>query len=81
MNIIPVVSIVLEVVISLIALVAAFRGKPYMLGFAITFGIYVYYDLAREYSWAVFENLLSVGFLVATVTALVSMIFVVRKRN
>ncbi|MEK7672865.1 MAG: hypothetical protein AAB373_03195 [Patescibacteria group bacterium] len=79
MNIIPVVSIVLEVVIALLALVAAFRGKAYILGFVITFGIYVYYDLAREYSWAVSENLLSVGFLVATVTALVSMIFLIRK--
>jgi hypothetical protein len=36
----------------------------YMIGFAITFGIYVYYDLARLYSWEVSESLLSSVFLV-----------------
>ncbi len=80
MTIIPVVSIVLEFVIALLALFAAFRGRMYMIGFAITFGIYVYYDLARLYSWEVSESLLSSVFLVATVAALVSMVGIVKKR-
>ena len=80
MNIIPIVSIVLEFVIAVLALVAAFRGRAYMVGFAVTFGIYVYYDLARLYAWEVSESLLSSVFLVATVAALLSMIGIVKKR-
>lgn len=74
MEIIPVVSIVLEAVIALLALILSFRGRPYMAGFALTFGIYVYYDLARYYEWAVAESLLSTVFLVATLAALISMV-------
>lgn len=74
MNIIPVVSIVLEFVIAVLALVIAFRGRWYMIGFALTFAIYVYYDLARHYAWEVSEDLLSVAFLIATLAALVSLI-------
>jgi len=78
MEILPIVSIVIEVLIALIALVSTFKGRPYMLGFAITFGIYVYYDLARLYEWAVAESLLSVVFLVATLAALTSMVGIAR---
>lgn len=73
MEMIPVVSIFLEFFISLLALIIAFRKRPYMIGLAITFGIYVYYDLARLYTWAVSETILSVAFLIATISALVSM--------
>jgi len=78
MNIIPIVSIFLEFVIAVLALIIAFRKRPYMLGFAITFGIYVYYDLARLYAWAVSEAVLSVAFLIATLAALVSMIGILK---
>lgn len=78
MSIIPVLSIALEFVIALIALVLTFRGRPYMAGFAITFGIYVYYDLAREYQWQVSEPLLSVVFLIATLAALAAIIGISR---
>lgn len=78
MNLIPIVSIVLEFVIALLALVIAFRGKPYIFGFTITFGIYVYYDLAHLYAWEVSESVLSVAFLVATLAALISMIGILR---
>jgi hypothetical protein len=81
MNIIPVLSIVLEIVIALLALVSAFRGRPSMVGFALTFGIYVYYDLARLYSWAVSESLLSVVFLIATLSALVSVVGILKKSS
>lgn len=81
MDIIPVVSIILEVIIAVLALVIAFRGRPYMVGLAVTFGIYVYYDLARHYEWAVSESLLSIVFLIATFTALMSLIgiFMIKK--
>ena len=81
MNIIPIVSIILEIVIAALALVAAFRGQRYMLGFAITFGTYVYYDLARYYAWEVSGSLLSVVFLIATLSALFSMVFIFKKGN
>ncbi len=79
MEIIPIVSIVLEVVIALLALVASLRGRFYMIGFALTFGIYVYYDLARLYEWAVDESVLSAVFLVATLAALGAIIGVMRE--
>ncbi|MBU0981195.1 hypothetical protein KKC94_00715 [Patescibacteria group bacterium] len=69
MDILPVISIVLEALIALLALAVALKGRPCMLGFVVTFGIYVYYDLARHYSWAVSESLLSVMFFIATLTA------------
>ena len=78
MELIPIVSIVLEVLIAVLALVIAFRKRSYMVGFAITFGIYVYYDLARYYSWEVSESWLSVVFLIATLAALVSMVGILR---
>lgn len=78
MNLIPLISIVIEIVIAALALVLAYRGQTTMIGFAITFGIYVYYDLARYYSWEVSESLLSGVFLIATLAALVSMIGILK---
>ncbi len=78
MDILPILSIVLEFLIALLALASALRGRPYMLGLTITFGIYVYYDLARLYEWSVSESLLSVVFLVATVCALISVVGILK---
>ena len=80
MSFLPLISIALEVLIALMALLIAVRGRAYMLGFALTFGVYVYYDLARYYSWEVAENLLSAAFFVATLSALVSMVGIYRAR-
>ncbi|QQR54991.1 hypothetical protein IPG41_00210 [Candidatus Peregrinibacteria bacterium] len=78
MNTIPILSIVLELVIAILALFIAVRGRFYMMGLALTFGIYVYYDLARLYEWPVSESVLSVVFLVATLAALISVIGIFR---
>ena len=78
MNLLPIVSIVLELVIAGLALLSAVRGRLYMMGLTLTFGIYVYYDLARLYEWSVSESLLSFVFLIATVAALVSVIGVLK---
>lgn len=75
----PVISIIIEVVIALLALVTVFKGRAYMLGFAVTFGIYVYYDLARLYSWEVAESMLSVVFFVATLMALISTVGILKE--
>ena len=63
-------SIILEAAIALLCLRAAFAGRRSMYGLAITFAIYVYYDLAHLLAWTTPETLLRVSFLVATVTAL-----------
>jgi hypothetical protein len=41
-----VISIVLEAVVAIIAILAARKGKPYLYGLAFTFGAYVLYDHA-----------------------------------
>jgi len=78
MTIIPLVSIVFEIFIAALALFAVFRGRSAMIGFAITFGVYVYYDLARYYEWQVSEPLLSLVFLIATLSAFLSMVALVK---
>ena len=67
-----VVSIILEAVVAVIAVLAALQGRPYMYGLAFTFGAYVLYDLARLLQWQVDGLLLSGLFLLATIAALVA---------
>lgn len=75
-----VISIVLEIAVAVIALLAARDGRPYMYGFAFTFAVYVLYDLARLLRWGVEGSLLSGLFLIATVSALVSVWFLYKDR-
>jgi hypothetical protein len=72
-NAVLLVSIVLEAVVALIAILAAQRQRPHLYGFALTFGVYVLYDLARFLGWNVEQGVLSALFLAATVSALVAM--------
>jgi hypothetical protein len=74
MIVIHLFSILLEAVIVLIALfIAVQRKKFYGFGFALTFAIYVLYDLANQFHLAIAQNLLILVFFVATVSALYSM--------
>lgn len=64
-------SIVIEVLIAVLALMILFKKKKqYGLCFAITFGIYVFYDLARLMAWNISANLLYISFFIASVSAL-----------
>ncbi len=63
-------SILLEVAIMLLCLRAALKGKTFMFGLALTFAIYVFYDLARFLAWTTPQSVLTVSFFVATVAAL-----------
>ena len=65
-----IVSIVLEALVVVVAILAARQGRPYMYGLAFTFGAYVFYDLARFLQWGVEGPLLSGLFLVASASAL-----------
>ena len=65
-------SILLEVVIAVLAFLAARKGYTYMYGFAVTFAIYVFYDTTRHFELAVSPTLVALSFLVATLAALYS---------
>lgn len=65
-------SILLEALIAVLCLGTALKGRRYMLGLAFTFSVYVYYDLARLYSWNAPEDTLRTVFFLATLTALAS---------
>jgi len=67
-----IISIILEALVAVIALLAARKGKPYIYGLAFTFAAYVFYDFARLLQWDVQGELLSGLFLLATLTALIS---------
>ena len=65
-------SILLEVCVAVLFILAA-RGKgtrsPYTY-LAVTFGIYVWYDLARLLSWQVSASTTQIAFFIATISAL-----------
>ena len=65
-----IVSIGLEVAVAVVAALAALKGRPYLFGLALTFAIYVLYDLGRLLGWTVEGGILSVLFLVASASAL-----------
>ena len=75
-----IVSIILEAAVMAVAVLAARDGRPYMYGLAFTFGAYVFYDLARLLHWDVAGPLLSGLFLLATISALVSVWMLYRDR-
>ena len=67
-----IISIILEIAVAVVAVLAAREGRPYMYGLAFTFGAYVLYDLARFLQWPVEGPLLSGLFLAATIAALLA---------
>jgi len=67
-----VISIILEALVAIIAILAARKGKPYIYGLAFTFGAYLLYDLARLLQWDVQGGVLSGLVLLATITALIA---------
>ena len=56
-------SIVIEVAVAIVAMLVAVKGRPYLYGLALTFTIYVLYDLGRLLGWNVEKGILSVLFL------------------
>jgi hypothetical protein len=63
-------SIALEVAVAIVAVLAAVKERPYLYGLALTFAIYVLYDLGRLLGWNVEKGILSVLFLLASASAL-----------
>lgn len=72
MNIILLISIILELVISALFLKASIKDKRYLYGLVVTFAIYVFYDIARLFSFNISGSFLTGIFFVATLSALYS---------
>lgn len=64
------VSIALEIAVAIVAVLAALKGRPYLYGLAVTFAIYVLYDMGRLLGWDVHTGILSLLFLLASASAL-----------
>ena len=65
-------AIIVECAVAVVAVLGALKGRPHLYGFALTFAIYVLYDVGRLLHWNVGEGVLSVLFLVASLSALVA---------
>jgi hypothetical protein len=63
-------SIVIEAAVAIVAMLVAVKGRPYLYGLALTFTIYVLYDLGRLLGWNVEKGILSMLFLLASASAL-----------
>ena len=70
MDLVQLISIVLEVVVTIIAIMAGLRGRTYAFGFALTYALYTFYDLSKLYDWAIPSGPITTIFLVATLSAL-----------
>jgi hypothetical protein len=67
-----ILSIILEGAVAVLAFMTARKRKPYLYGLAFTFVVYVLYDVARVVSVNVQEGVLSVLFLLASLSALIA---------
>jgi hypothetical protein len=65
-------AIVVECAVAVVAILGAIKGRPHLYGFAFTFAVYVGYDLARLLDWNVGQGVISLLFLLASVSALVA---------
>lgn len=75
------VSIFLELIIVLIALKLAISKKRLAgYGFALTFGIYVFYDAVKFYNYTIDGQLLQILFFVATLSALSSILLIYKNK-
>jgi hypothetical protein len=71
MSLLHLLSIVLEFVIFVLALKLVFEKKRYIgVAWAVTFGIYVFYDLALGLGWGLPREFLDTIFFIATASAL-----------
>lgn len=66
----PLLSILLELVIAILFILAALKHHMHLVGLALTFAIYVFYDLSKLYEWTLDERVLPAIFFVATLAAL-----------
>jgi len=71
MNILQVVSISFEVLVALLGLLLLIqKKKAWGAGIALTFAIYVYYDLANLFKFSVAQDILRLVFFIASLSVL-----------
>lgn len=70
MQMVQYVSILMEVFAAIVGVMLAAKKKVYGWGFALTFAIYVFYDLSNLLSLGIPKNLLYTLFFVATFSVL-----------
>ncbi|MCK9187317.1 MAG: hypothetical protein PHS16_02735 [Candidatus Colwellbacteria bacterium] len=81
MEIINYTSIILEAVVAIFGIAIALKKKHiYGWGIALTFFIYVFYDLARIKSWQVPSSIMSLSFLIATISALFAVCLIYKNK-
>ncbi len=73
-------AILIEAAVAVVAVLAALKGRPYLYGLALTFAIYVLYDLGRLEGWNVGEGVLSVLFLIAALSGLIAVFGLYREK-
>lgn len=73
-------AILIEAAVAVVAVLAALKARPYLYGLALTFAIYVLYDLARLEGWNVGEGVLSVLFLIAALSGLIAVFGLYREK-
>ncbi len=69
MELIHGLSILIEGVVAMLGLKLLSEKKIYGLGIFVTFGIYVFYDLAKYFSFKMSSDFLYIIFFVASVSA------------
>jgi hypothetical protein len=75
MNILHILSIIIEGAVMIMGLMLVFlRKKSYGWGIALTFGIYVVYDTMKFLSISISGNVLYLIFFIATISAFWSVI-------
>ena len=64
-------SIIIEAIVAILGLFIVFKkNKKYGWGIFLTFAIYVFYDLAKFMNYSITSDVLTVLFLVASMSAL-----------
>lgn len=75
------VSIAIEAIVVCFGIAIATKKKRhYGWGIALTFGVYVYYDLARFYGWHAGSEFLEKAFFLASLSALGAVWAVYKRR-
>ncbi len=71
METLQLLSIVVEAVVVFMLLYGAIKkGAVCAYGMALTFSIFVFYDLANYFDWGLSQNILTPAFFIATLSAL-----------
>lgn len=81
MEIIHWISILIEALIALLGIKLVTQGKPFGWGIFITFGIYVFYDIARYINLSISQDLLYISFFIASLSALWAVWSLTKKRR